>query len=62
MPRAVEVFEGQGVRVTAAPTGRRTRNRAGAGVLDWLPSARALDRSRIALHELVGRLWYRIRY
>ena len=62
MPRAVEVFEGQGVRVTAAPTGRRTGNRAAAGVLDWLPSARALDKSRIALHELVGQLWYRIRY
>jgi len=62
MPRAVEVFEGQGVRVTAAPTGRRAGNRAAAGVLDWLPSARALDRSRDALHELVGQFWYRIRY
>jgi len=62
MPRAVEVFEDQGVRVTAAPTGRRTGNRAAAGVLDWLPSARALDRSRDALHELVGQFWYRIRY
>lgn len=62
MPRAVEAFEGQGVRVSAAPTGRRTGNRAAAGVLDWLPSTSALDRSRIALHELLGRLWYRIRY
>jgi uncharacterized SAM-binding protein YcdF (DUF218 family) len=62
MARAVEVFEGQGVRVSAAPTGRRTGNRAAAGVLDWLPSASALDRSRIALHELLGQLWYRIRY
>ena len=62
MPRAVEVFEGQGVRGTAAPTGWRTGNRAAAGVLDWLPSASALDRSRDALHELVGQIWYRIRY
>ncbi len=62
MARAVEVFEGQGVRVSAAPTGRRTGNRAAAGVLDWLPSASALDRSRIALHELVGQVWYRLRY
>ena len=62
MLRAVEVFEGQGVRVYAAPTGRRTGNRAAAGVLDWLPSASALDRSRIALHELVGQVWYRLRY
>jgi uncharacterized SAM-binding protein YcdF (DUF218 family) len=62
MARAVEVFEGQGVRVSAAPTGRRAGNRAAAGVLDWLPSSGALDRSRIALHELLGQLWYRIRY
>ena len=62
MPRAVEAFEGQGVRVYAAPTGRRAGNRASAGVLDWLPSAAALDRSRAALHELLGQFWYRIRY
>ena len=62
MPRAVEAFEGQGVRVYAAPTARRTGNRAAAGVLDWLPSASALDRSRMALHELLGQRWYRIRY
>jgi uncharacterized SAM-binding protein YcdF (DUF218 family) len=62
MPRAVEAFEKQGVRVYAAPTGRRAGNRANAGVYDWLPSSAALDRSRIALHELLGGIWYRIRY
>lgn len=62
MPRAAAAFENEGVRVHAAPTGRRTGNRASAGILDWLPSSGALDRSRIALHELAGRIWYRIRY
>lgn len=62
MPRATEAFEGQGVRVYAAPTGRRTGHRTSASVLDWLPSSGALDRSRVALHEFLGRIWYRIRY
>lgn len=62
MPRAAEAFEKQGIRVHAAPTGRRTGHRARASVLDWLPSSGALDRSRIALHEMLGRIWYRIRY
>lgn len=61
MPRAVEEFEKQGVQVYAAPTGRSGHRRQ-ASVLDWLPSARALDRSRAALHEYLGRIWYRIRY
>ncbi len=62
MPRAAEAFENQGVRVYAAPTGRRTGRGTSIPVLDWLPSAAALDRSRIALHEYLGRIWYRIRY
>ncbi len=62
MPRAVEAFEKQGVMVFAAPTGRRAGRWTRTTVLDWLPSSRALDRSRIALHELLGRIWYRIRY
>lgn len=62
MPRAVEAFEKQGLVVYAAPTGRSTGHRRDAGVLDWLPSAGALDRSRDALHEIVGRIWYRMRY
>jgi len=62
MRRAVKVFEDQGIRVAAAPTGYRSGYRTAASVLDWLPSAGALDNSRIALHEYLGRLWYAIRY
>jgi uncharacterized SAM-binding protein YcdF (DUF218 family) len=62
MPRAAKVFEDQGIRVVAAPTGYRSGQGTAASVLDWLPSAGALDRSRIALHEYLGRLWYAIRY
>ena len=62
MPRAAEAFEGQGVRVYAAPTGRRTGHGTSTPVLDWLPSADALATSRIALHEYLGQIWYRIRH
>jgi uncharacterized SAM-binding protein YcdF (DUF218 family) len=62
MPRAAEAFEAQGMRVYAAPTGYRFGVRSGAGILDWLPSAGGLEKSQTALHEYLGRLWYRIRY
>ena len=62
MPRAAKAFADQGLRVVAAPTGYRSGQSPAASVLDWLPSAGALDRSRIALHEYLGRLWYAVRY
>jgi len=30
-------------------------------VLDWIPNAGALSATTHALHEYIGRLWYRIR-
>lgn len=62
MPRAVEAFEKQGVRVYAAPTGFQFDVNKEAGMLDWLPSAAALEKSQTALHEYLGRLWYALRY
>lgn len=62
MPRSVQAFESQGVQVYAAPTAYRSGNRPGAGLTDWLPSADALERSRAALHERLGSVWYNIRY
>lgn len=60
MPRAVAVFEQAGLQVTPAPTAFRGKD--ANSFLDWLPSAYALDLSYAALHEIVGTLWYRIRY
>ena len=65
MPRSVEAFEKQGIAVYPAPTGHRggQGSQGGrAGILDWLPSSKALDKSRAALHELLGRAWYALRY
>jgi len=65
MPRAVEAFERAGLRVVPAPVG--AMNPAGAGpaavcCLDWLPRASALQMNYLALHEMLGRLWYRYRH
>ena len=69
MPRALEVFEKAGVDAVPAPTGfvHKDPIRAGFGFEDrstygdWLPNAGALLKSYFALHEYLGRVWYRLR-
>lgn len=61
MPRAVQAFENAGIQVYAAPTGFRGGG-GPAKLGDWLPSADGLERSRAALHERLGSIWYRVRY
>ena len=60
MPRSVAAFEKAGLKVVPAPTafegGKPFK------FLDVLPSANAINISRFALHEMVGALWYKIRY
>lgn len=60
MPRAVESFEKMGFSVTPAPMGYReiTFDRPD----QYLPDARAFAQSYYAVHELVGRLYYRFRF
>ena len=60
MPRARRAFAATGLEVVAAPTmflGRRS-----GPMFGLLPGAESLRRSRYALHEWVGLLWYRLRY
>lgn len=59
MPRAKAIFENFGFKVIAAPTGFDSSS---SGWMSLLPSAKALHKSQLALHEKVGRLWYSIRY
>jgi len=61
MPRAVMMFEQEGINVTPAPT---------IFIFDvidpvwsyYIPSASALYGTRTALHEYIGLLWYELRY
>lgn len=57
MPRALELFVGQGLEVVPAPTDFEA-NLSPPGLLAWLPDALALDASGRAFKELVG-TWVR---
>ena len=61
MPRAVEAFEQAGLRVVPAPTGLMNPNHK-TDLQDFLPSASALQATFWALHEMLGRWWYRHQY
>ena len=58
MPRSVDVFEKTGLKVIPAPTAFATPSPLEKGGYAWIPTARALDISNLALHEMVGRVWY----
>lgn len=59
MPRAARAFEAAGFQVVPAPTAYTTRYRT--DLLAFVPNAAALHDSRIALHELIGMFWYRLK-
>jgi uncharacterized SAM-binding protein YcdF (DUF218 family) len=62
LPRAVRAFEQNGLRVTPAPTAFETRTAVDGPVpQDFLPGPDSLHRSYYAIHEYLGRLWYRIK-
>ena len=56
MPRAVAEFRATGLKVIPAPCGFTAELELRLGSL--VPSARALERSRWAIHEWLGRAWY----
>lgn len=62
LPRAVETFERYGLKVIPAPTVFETRDDSdGLQLDDFLPGVGALQRSYLAIHEYLGRVWYRLR-
>jgi len=61
MPRAVEAFQKFGIDVIAAPT-VFTSTEKGILLGDFMPQANAFKESYFALHEMFGRLWYKLRY
>jgi len=61
MPRSVMVFEQQGLNVTPAPT-IFVDDEDKLALIDYLPSAGALYKTRVALHEYLGLVWYKLRY
>lgn len=59
--RAVPMYEALGFDVVAAPTGFEGNINA-MSIATFIPSANALSLSSAALHELLGIVWYSLRY
>ena len=55
LPRAVKLFEQQGLTVYPAPTGYTQEDNE--LIVRWLPKASALDKSSIAIKEYLGRIF-----
>lgn len=62
MPRSVEAFRRTGLRVTPVPTVLTAGGAQEMGLMSLLPSELGLSASYWFYHEVVGRLWYRLRY
>jgi uncharacterized SAM-binding protein YcdF (DUF218 family) len=62
LPRAIEAFARVGIAAIPAPTAFVHReDERGTDYRDWLPSAAAFSNSYRALHEYLGRIWYRLK-
>jgi len=60
MPRAMMMFEQQGIKVVAAPTMFFTNDTL--GLPELIPGVEGLRRSNYAIYEWLGILWYKLRY
>jgi uncharacterized SAM-binding protein YcdF (DUF218 family) len=60
LPRSVWCFEQAGLRALSWPAPRDPLHATRLG--DFVPDLHALDGSFNALHELIGRIYYRLRY
>ena len=61
MPRAVDSFRREGINVIPAPTAFESDKGDGLNPAHWIPSAKALYLSHLAVHEYLGQIWYRYR-
>ena len=62
MPRAEAIFKQQSLQIIPAPTGFMGNYENDSIFLLLKPSTEAWERSYQAFHELLGRIWYAIRY
>lgn len=60
LPRALPEFEREGLLVVAAGTGYSLDH--GPTLMDFVPSAKGLYDSYLAMHEGIGLVWYRFRF
>lgn len=60
MPRAMDVITEAGIDALPAPTAFRYKSGNKRKLSDWLPTASGMLYSYFAIHEYVGRFWYRV--
>ncbi len=60
MPCAKAVFEKQGLRVLESPMG--FYQKTAFTPLDFYPSSESFQRIRWVWHEILGNLWYRVKF
>jgi uncharacterized SAM-binding protein YcdF (DUF218 family) len=59
MSRAMWCFEEVGLKPVPAPTVFYKRNASVSEIYEYIPNAGALKQSRNALHEYIGKFWYK---
>ena len=59
MPRAMWCFEDVGLNPIPAPTVFYKRNTSTSELKQYIPNAGALKKTRVALHEYIGKFWYK---
>ncbi len=60
MPRAKAIFEKEGLRVVEAPMGYYQKSQFTP--LDFYPSSEGFQRTRWIFHEILGCLWYKLKF
>ena len=61
MPRAQKIFEHLGFSVIPFPVDIRVEGDT-LTLMSFLPDPRALNATHTALHEMLGRLYYQLKY
>ena len=61
LPRAMALFQKQGLNPIPAPTGHFLHQESGAGPLGFFPEAKNLLGGEAAIHEYLGLAWARLR-
>lgn len=60
MPRAVALFRARGLDPVPAPTGHLATDARGFDWIALVPDENDLARTRVAAHEMLGRIWARL--
>ncbi len=60
MPRSKMIFEKEGLKVISVPLGYHYKNPLTP--LDYFPKGEGLTKTREIWHELLGNIWYRLRF